>query len=345
MIVTASHVIKGMVRGTWRTPNNRSATARKAWTIGAVLNYDEQSDVALLEPETDPRIDIDLLYTGWFGSSIRPLALAAGVLRPGQVVYALGNPEGLTGTISQGIVSAAPRQFKEGTRIQVSAPISPGSSGGPVVNSSGEVVGIAESFLEEGQNLNFAVPVSLLSQLLKRTPSVPDFGEWQRAVTQRKSEKDWLWLDDLDFNKYVQPNESLADKPVPGWQFVNASDTIEYYMSRGRITPTPEHTLLAWLKSVPNDTPKGRESRKETIDNLIFDKVDRSYAFSYSMEQYEFDCGHQKMRRLGWGCYDKEGVILFFVDLTRTSPSESWETVLPGSVSEGWQNFVCKERE
>jgi S1-C subfamily serine protease len=77
-----------------------------------VLNYDEQSDIVLLKPERDPRIDIDLLYAGWFGSRILPLTLATVAPRPGQVVYALGNPEGLTGTISQGIVSAAPRHSK-----------------------------------------------------------------------------------------------------------------------------------------------------------------------------------------------------------------------------------------
>jgi S1-C subfamily serine protease len=156
MIATAYHVIRGMIRGTWRRVNARTNPS----VIHSMLAYDEQSDLALLSLDPDEDLFDDF-------RNIRPLSLAAtAAISPGQTLYALGNPEGLTGTISQGIVSAAPRQFKEGTRIQISAPISPGSSGGPVVNSAGEVIGIAESFWREGQNLNFAVPVSLLSKLL-----------------------------------------------------------------------------------------------------------------------------------------------------------------------------------
>lgn len=83
----------------------------------------------------------------------------------GEPIYAVGNPEGLEGTFSVGNVSAFREQ--EGQRfIQITAPISPGSSGGPVLNAKGEVVGIATAQMGEGQNLNFAVPISILRQLL-----------------------------------------------------------------------------------------------------------------------------------------------------------------------------------
>jgi trypsin-like peptidase len=74
----------------------------------------------------------------------------------GDDVLVAGNPEGLEASFSKGIVSA----IRSGSGlIQMDAAISPGSSGGPVVNQRGEVVGLAVSTLVEGQNLTFAVPV------------------------------------------------------------------------------------------------------------------------------------------------------------------------------------------
>jgi hypothetical protein len=78
----------------------------------------------------------------------------------GDEILVAGNPEGLEASISIGIVSAV---RKERGLVQIDAPISPGSSGGPVVNQRGEVIGVAESSLVEGQNLNFAVPIGFLN--------------------------------------------------------------------------------------------------------------------------------------------------------------------------------------
>jgi hypothetical protein len=79
-----------------------------------------------------------------------------GSVSVGDPVIVAGNPRGLEGTFSSGIVSAI-RDNPD--LIQIDAPISPGSSGGPVVNSSGQFIGIATSFLQGGQNLNFAIPL------------------------------------------------------------------------------------------------------------------------------------------------------------------------------------------
>jgi len=90
----------------------------------------------------------------------------------GQKVYVIGSPKGLPATISDGIVSGM-RDFEGFKLIQMTAPISPGSSGGPVLNSNGELIGISVSQLKEGQNINFAIPKSYLEILLsfkKETP-------------------------------------------------------------------------------------------------------------------------------------------------------------------------------
>lgn len=104
----------------------------------------------------------------------KPLSLAAADPSPGDTIYVLGNPEGLSRTISSGLVSAV-RTLDGKPAIQISAAISHGSSGSPVLNSEGEVVGVVSSMLSEGQNLNFAVPVRLLNELLTGGGTSPGF--------------------------------------------------------------------------------------------------------------------------------------------------------------------------
>lgn len=88
-------------------------------------------------------------------------------LRVGQVVYAIGTPQGLERTLSQGLVSAM-RETSEGTVIQTSAPISPGSSGGGLFDTQGQLVGITTFQTKTGQNLNFAIPVDWLDTMRTR---------------------------------------------------------------------------------------------------------------------------------------------------------------------------------
>lgn len=109
------------------------------------------------------RHDIALVRTEESGKA---LTASTDRLEPGDTVYAIGNPEGLIATLSTGIVSGL-RTF-EGTRMyQITAPISPGSSGGPVLDSRGRVIGIATSQIEGGQNLNFAVDMRHVADLIK----------------------------------------------------------------------------------------------------------------------------------------------------------------------------------
>jgi hypothetical protein len=87
----------------------------------------------------------------------------------GQRVLVIGNPHGLQGTVSDGLIAA----FRDNrSMIQITAPISPGSSGSPVLDESGEVIGVATLIEVDGQNLNFAIPVesvnAALSSLLAR---------------------------------------------------------------------------------------------------------------------------------------------------------------------------------
>ena len=86
----------------------------------------------------------------------------------GQTVLVIGNPEGLQGSVSEGIISA----FRENrSMIQITAPISPGSSGSPVMDELGQVIGVATMVTREGQNLGFAIAVEEVQRALA-APSV-----------------------------------------------------------------------------------------------------------------------------------------------------------------------------
>lgn len=92
----------------------------------------------------------------------------SGNVAVGDEIFAVGNPQGLEGTFSQGIVSSI-RQFETNSLLQITAPISPGSSGGPVLNAQGQVVGVAVATFRGGQNLNFAIPSKYVDELLKKS--------------------------------------------------------------------------------------------------------------------------------------------------------------------------------
>ncbi len=79
----------------------------------------------------------------------------------GEPVYALGNPQGYLNTFSNGILSGVRNSGDK--QLQYTASISPGSSGGALLNSKGELIGITSSYYKNGQNLNFAVPVNFYS--------------------------------------------------------------------------------------------------------------------------------------------------------------------------------------
>ncbi|HVS83949.1 MAG TPA: S1C family serine protease [Pyrinomonadaceae bacterium] len=293
IVATNYHVIKGARSARAKFQNQYS------YWIGGTVAIDETNDLVLLRLSSSPYDDIlDLPLKD------RILSLASGPVEIGDTVFAVGNPEGLEGTFSQGIVSA----LRGTDYIQVTAPISHGSSGGPVLNKYGQVIGVAIGVIEEGQNLNFAIPVSKLVELLNRAD----------------------------------------DTRVSEWQFVFSSGGEQYYFSRARIRLTPGHTFVAWIKSVPDDSPQGRASRKSTIDLLNATKINRRYSFSYSLDQWEFDCGHRKMRNLlDTAYYDQEGNLLY-----RNDPSKfeegfktylmEWFSVYPNSSSEEELNFVCK---
>jgi tetratricopeptide (TPR) repeat protein len=101
-------------------------------------------------------------------ASRRQLSISKHPPEIGERIIAIGNPMGLEQTVSDGIISAVRKVNRDLDLIQITAPISPGSSGGPVLNLRGEVIGVSTLFLAKGQSLNFAVSGRHLDGMLRK---------------------------------------------------------------------------------------------------------------------------------------------------------------------------------
>jgi tetratricopeptide (TPR) repeat protein len=145
-IVTNRHVIEGAYRA-----EVHSSTGA-VYPVKGVLAVDAEGDIALL------KIDVP-------ANQVRPLQLDKTSPQEGESVVVIGNPLGLEGSVTNGIVSAVRDIPTFGRIIQITAPISSGSSGSPVVNMQGQVIGIATLQITGGQSVNFAIPSERISQL------------------------------------------------------------------------------------------------------------------------------------------------------------------------------------
>lgn len=152
LAVTNYHVIGGASSAVITTADG------VRYTVNGICGYDKNADIAILQ--------ID-------GSGFSYLGIdESDALKVGAEVYAIGSPYGLINTISGGIISNCRQQINGSDFIQYSAPISMGSGGGPVLNTSGQVIGVTCLTALNGQTLNFAVPIHKLNGL-SRTGGVP----------------------------------------------------------------------------------------------------------------------------------------------------------------------------
>jgi hypothetical protein len=156
-LITNEHVLKVACRAEVRLPSG------KVYSIVRVIGYSDSADVVRVEVDTR-------------GDKVNYLQLAKSPANEGERIIIVGNPLGLQGSISEGIVSSIREIAPYGQVIQMTAPISPGSSGSPVMNTDAEVVGIATMYLKEGQSLNFAIPIAALHNLKQIEKN--EFSDW-----------------------------------------------------------------------------------------------------------------------------------------------------------------------
>lgn len=184
-IVTNNHVIQNADKIKVKLHNGKEYDAE-------VKGKDPNTDIALIK--INPR---DPLTAAEFGDSNK--------LRVGDWVFAIGNPFGLSQTVTAGIVSAKGRVIGSGPYddfIQTDASINQGNSGGPLFNLEGKVVGINTAIVAQGQGIGFAVPISMARDILAE---LKDKGKVVRG---------WLGISVQDITDEIA--ESLKLKDVKG---------------------------------------------------------------------------------------------------------------------------------
>lgn len=125
----------------------------------ALNNSDKKYDV-LGYLAIDKVNDLILLQTNYY--SIDYIKMDETLPQPGEKIYAIGSPVGLSKTISEGIISGI-RNFNERKLLQITAPISPGSSGCPIINEHGKGVGIAVGGISEANDVGFCIPANIIN--------------------------------------------------------------------------------------------------------------------------------------------------------------------------------------
>jgi S1-C subfamily serine protease len=155
-ILTNSHVVDSALRIQVTLADGRDIPAQ-------VVGNDPETDVAVVRIAPP---DGQRLPTAKLGDSDR--------LRVGQLVVAIGSPAGLQSTVTAGIISALHRTLPGYAGrliediVQTDAAVNPGNSGGPLVNSSGEVIGINVAILQATQGLSFAIPINTVNWVASR---------------------------------------------------------------------------------------------------------------------------------------------------------------------------------
>ena len=166
LIATNHHVIKGAAQGAAKLVSQETK-----YIIEGVTANDKTNDLALLKVTMQ---------------GINPLPLGdSDTARIGDAIYVAGSPQGWEGTFSNGIISGL-REESSRRQLQMTAPISTGSSGGPVLNDKGEVIGVCVSSVYRGhetQNLNFASYSNALKELLERSGPVRSLSQENRTTS------------------------------------------------------------------------------------------------------------------------------------------------------------------
>ena len=170
---------------------------------------------------TDPYADLAVLSVDAPEDEFKPLeVVSSSMLRVGDPVIAIGNPYGLVGSMTTGVISALGRTIAEeeytggfaiANIIQTSAPINPGNSGGPLLNYCGKVVGITTAIIADSQGLGFAIPSNTL---IRETEALIETGSYDGHS--------YLGLKGTDMNYEIA--QEMGVNVTYGWKIVEFLD-------------------------------------------------------------------------------------------------------------------------
>ncbi len=169
-----------------------------------VLSNDQRFPASLISKAPD--IDLALIKINQPPSDLKPMIMGnSDELQPGEIVLAIGNPAGLSKTVTHGIISAIGRYIAGQTQpaphtyIQTDAAINPGNSGGALINLEGQLVGIPTLTILTLQNVGFAIPVNVVKTLLPQ-------------LTQTSHSIGWLGI---NIQEITADLRSAAPHPLP----------------------------------------------------------------------------------------------------------------------------------
>lgn len=271
-----------------------------------ILDVDGQTlGTALFAEAIDARLDLAILPAPEDGPDGLPLELHLPEL--GDHVWAFGSPKGLYGTMTDGIVSAV-RERGGRTVVQISAPISPGSSGGPVLDERGRVIGVTVSSIRGGQNLNFAVPARELAWL-----AAMNGGRVELPVGSRTE----LMVEANDGNHGSAGRHAVS----PRWEFIarNASDADLYY-DRETMAQAGEK-LRVWIYTI---YPKPQAAG--------------TAAYDATKALFELRCDDGQFRLNQYLLLRGEKVV----GSNGSANGGDWSAAAPDSVAEGLLRSVCE---
>jgi S1-C subfamily serine protease len=175
----------------------------------------------------DPLNDVAILKITPKGETLTPLTLGdSDNLQVGQLAIAIGTPLGqITNTVTTGVISGLGRGITAGSQfegfveqldnvIQTDAAINPGNSGGPLLNSKGEVIGVNTAVSQNGQNIGFALPISMVKDSLKNFNTNGQITRPYLGVAYKMLSQDLAIQNNLVQGAYVQSvvSDSAADK-------------------------------------------------------------------------------------------------------------------------------------
>ncbi len=162
---------------------------------------------------SDPYADLAVLSTSAPNDEFKPLQIVSSfTLNVGDPVVAVGNPFGLTGSMTAGIISQLGRTLSESTIgsyqianiIQTSVQINPGNSGGPLLNYFGQVVGITTAIISNSQGLGFAIPSDMI---LKEIGPLAETGKY--------TQHSWMGIGGMDMNYDIA--KAMGVSVTRGW--------------------------------------------------------------------------------------------------------------------------------
>ena len=228
-LITNYHVIENAQKGYITIPDGGH------YDIISVIGYDKEADIALLSTSYKPK---------------KVLKSSDKEVKTGETVYAIGSSEGLTSSFSSGIVSSASRHVDNREFIQITAPISHGNSGGPVIDKNGHVIGISTASITNGQNLNLAIPFKTVKQIeIMESVSLIDLFPRYSIDTFHSA---WDYLNEIT---YRYGKKSTPDNLPPYWVFEYYSSDESGYFRGYAFDIKSDYKIcgITWYDLFPND--------------------------------------------------------------------------------------------